>query len=246
MNSHIKKTFKKTFRRIGLEISQAKKSPENTLLGLRKIPIQTVIDIGANTGQFARYISSIFQEATIYSFEPLPGPFFKLKSWASKNQRVIPMNIAIGNESGKIKMHFHKDHPASSSILKTTHTTETLYPKTQNQNEIIVDQMTLDDAASLINIQGNLLIKMDVQGYEDRVIDGGKALFSKAIACITEISLIKLYHNQATFESISNRMTHFGLFYSGNLKQVYSDDGACIYLDALYAKAPLCSINLRP
>lgn len=240
MGLYVKKLLKKIFRRVGLEISLAKTLPEETLLGLRKIQIHTIIDIGANTGQFSKYISSIFPDANIYSFEPLPGPFSDLCAWASEKKRnVIPINIAIGKESGKIQMNLHSDHPASSSILKTTNITETLYPKTQNQREIIINQTTLDEASSSLEINGNFLIKMDVQGYENRVIEGGEKTFSKAIACITEISLLKLYQDQATFEDITRRMENLGFSYAGNLKQFYDNNGSCIYLDALYVKSSL-------
>ena len=52
------------FHRLGLDIIRIKNSPKQTLCGLRSLPIQTVIDVGANTGQFARQISQVFHKPT--------------------------------------------------------------------------------------------------------------------------------------------------------------------------------------
>jgi hypothetical protein len=41
--------------------------------------IKTIIDVGANTGQFSRAIHEVLPEAYIYSFEPLSDCFSELK-----------------------------------------------------------------------------------------------------------------------------------------------------------------------
>lgn len=51
-----KKTVKKTLNFLGYDIIRIYKSPQKTLLGLKNIPIKTVLDVGANEGQFGRYM----------------------------------------------------------------------------------------------------------------------------------------------------------------------------------------------
>jgi hypothetical protein len=50
---------------IGLDVARLNKSPQYSLLGLRNLPIRTIIDGGANTGQFARMIEKVFPEANV-------------------------------------------------------------------------------------------------------------------------------------------------------------------------------------
>ena len=78
----IKKITKKLFNIVGADVIRLKNSPKHTLLGLRNLPINSIIDVGANKGQFAKYISAFFPKAHLYSFEPLPEPYEELNRWA--------------------------------------------------------------------------------------------------------------------------------------------------------------------
>ena len=119
MINFLKKLIKKAFNQIGLDI--IKSTPKKSLLGLRNFPIRTIIDVGANKGQFARMILKYFPRANIYCFEPLPGPFKKLSKWAeSQNSMVKVFNMALGDSEGDVEMLNHLEFSPSSSLLGTT------------------------------------------------------------------------------------------------------------------------------
>jgi len=232
-----KSAIQKVFNSFGLQILRKTHTPLFTLLGLKNVPIRTIIDIGANRGQFARYISTIFPAARIFCFEPLPEPYAELQQWAEHQKgRVVAINAALGMENLEITMILHEDHSPSSSILRTTKITEDLYPQTRKQREIQVQQRTLDEVLSLNDLESHVLIKMDVQGYEDRVMAGGKYVFSQSHACITEISLDTLYQGQANFSGLSSEFSKLGYQYAGNIDQKYGSDGHCVFLDALFVR----------
>lgn len=232
-----KKAVKSVFHAIGMDIVRWKNTPELTLLGLRQRPIRTIVDVGANQGQFARKISGFFPDADIYCFEPLPQPFAVLDKWAkTKNGRVTSFNIAIGEKGGEVEMFYHEDHSPSSSLLATTELTEDYYPFTKGQKRIAVKQSTLDAALAQEGIEQapELLIKLDVQGYEDRVLAGGASTFAKASACILEVCLDTLYEGQADFKGLLLMLDSYGYQYVGNLEQIYADDGHVVYIDAVF------------
>lgn len=240
MINFLKQLTKKAINQIGLDIIRISKSPRYSLLGLRNLPIKTVIDVGANKGQFAKYIKPLFPEAHLYCFEPLPEPFKELKKWAEKyrNEKITAFNLALGDNEGTLEMYSPVEHSPSSSFLKTTKICESLYPFTKKKVSIPAKMMTLDKwLRSLSNpLAPEILIKMDVEGYEDRVIQGGRGTFSNAKACILEISLDQLYEDQATFKNISFLLYDFKYHYVGNLNQVYANDGHVVYIDALFVK----------
>ncbi|MDP2279688.1 MAG: hypothetical protein Q8K51_15875, partial [Nitrospirota bacterium] len=60
MKNFAKRVIKKLLNAIGFDVMRLNKSPQYSLLGLRALPIKTIIDVGANTGQFARMIERIF------------------------------------------------------------------------------------------------------------------------------------------------------------------------------------------
>lgn len=240
MRPVLKQLTKKVFNAVGFDIVRMQKIPKHTLLGLRHLPIRTIIDVGANKGQFARMISDFFPEAHICSFEPLPDPFREFSQWAKKqkNLKVTALNFALGKREGIAEMFSHIEHSTSSSFLKTTKLCENIYPFTQKQVSVPAKVTTLDKWIESLSSPPapEILIKLDVQGYEDRVIRGGTETFRKAKACILEVCLDQLYENQATFKDITLLLDRLGYHYAGNLDQVYADDGHVIFTDAVFLK----------
>jgi len=247
MIEYSKRIIKKVFNQIGLDIIRISKSGKHSLLGLRGLNIRTIVDVGANTGQFARYISTFFPEAHVYCFEPLPDPYKELHDWAvrQKSDRVTAVNLALGDQEGTLEMFWHVGHSPSSSFLHATDVCKTLYPATQKQVLTQVNLTTLDKWLKGLHTPPapDILIKLDVQGYEHKVILGGQETFSVAQACILEVSLDHLYDDQATFEDISSLLYDLGYRYIGNLSQHYAKDGHVIYVDAVFVKDSVNSIS---
>ncbi|MGB5080127.1 MAG: FkbM family methyltransferase, partial [Burkholderiales bacterium] len=189
MNPVFKRLARACLNRAGFDVVGLRNSPNRprqTLLGLKARPIRTVIDVGANTGQFSREVSALLPGARFYCFEPLPGPFAALSAWAETQKgRVKPFNLALGDREGATEMFLHEDHTPSSSLLATTRLAERHYPFTRGQKRVSVMQTTLD--AALAGMQDELspemLVKLDVQGFEDRVIAGGMGTFARASSC---------------------------------------------------------------
>lgn len=233
-----KKIIRKSFNLLGYDIIRIEKSPHKTLLGLKNIPIKTILDIGANEGQFAKFILNFFPEAHLYCFEPLFEPFKKVKLWAEKSNKISIFNIALGEKEGEVEMYYHVEHSPSSSILKTTELNERIYPFVKSQKIVKVKMTTLDKWLSDLPdpLTPEILIKLDVQGYEDRVIKGGMKTFKLAKACILEVCLDRLYEKQANFENIVFLLHNLGYHYKGNLNQTYSAYGHIIYIDAVFSK----------
>jgi FkbM family methyltransferase len=214
---------------------------DRKLLGLSQLPIRSILDIGANEGQFCKTMRKIFPQSTIYAFEPLPDPFNRLETWTKTQKgRAIAFNVALGDEVKTLEMKQHLYFHASSSMLNTTALCEKMYPMVRKQSAIAVQQSTLDRAIAhlLQPLAPDILIKLDVQGYEDRVIQGGIKVFQKARACIVEISLDKLYDQQTEFKDIFLLLNDLGYRYAGNLDQIRAKNGRVIYLNAVFLKDP--------
>jgi FkbM family methyltransferase len=231
---------KKIFARFGMKVVRLSKSPMETLLGLKSIPIGSFIDIGANEGSFSQLMVDFFPQASIYCFEPLPEVFEKLRLWAEqyKNKQIVLFNVALGDKKETVDMFHHIKHNSSSSLLASTDHCKTIYPFTDQQVRVPVPVDTLDYIMrdESIILPTEILIKMDVQGYEDRVIRGGQGIFSKAKVVILEVCLDHLYEHQASFKDIVMMLDDFGFNYAGNLEQNYDNDGHVIFLDAVFVK----------
>ena len=236
-------------RSIGFDVVRTQNSPALTLLGLTAFPIKTVLDVGANTGQFARQMRRLFPAATIYAFEPQPSAFERLKRWAdSQHGRVWPLKLALGEETGRSSMYFHVEHDSSSSLLRSTALHTSLAPSSRLQKEHTVDIRRLDDVVAELAkpLEPPILIKLDVQGYEDRVLAGAHGTLRSAEACVLEVCLDHLFEGQAEFLGLATVLAKAGLTYAGNISQFYSADGHVMWLDALFIRRRSAAVMHDP
>jgi FkbM family methyltransferase len=235
----LKQILRAAVNRVGFDVIRLNRSPRETLLGLSREKFSVIIDVGANQGQFAQMITDFFPDAEIYCFEPLDGPFFELSSWAeTRRGRVHCFQLALGEQVGEMEMHLHEEHTPSSSLLAATDTCHELYPQTEAEHLTTIKVSTLDQELDevLKSVSGKVLLKLDVQGFEDRVLKGGGSVLSSCYAVILEVCLDPLYDGQADFRGLSDMLHMAGFRYAGNFDQVYGEDGRVVYLDAVFIK----------
>jgi len=235
----LKSTIRSGVNRLGFDVVRVHRSPKHTLLGLSRLNIGTVIDVGANKGQFARMIVEFFPRAEIYCFEPLDEPFGQLSAWAqTQNGRVHCLQLALGDQEGEVEMHLHEQHTPSSSLLASTTTIQRLFPQTQAERMTRIRLSTLDRALedTLGPMPREILLKLDVQGFEDRVLRGAGRMLALCRAVILEVSLDPLYEGQADFHGLVQRLHVAGFRYAGNLDQTYGEDGRVMFLDAVFVR----------
>ena len=239
LTAPLARSAKAIANRCGLDLVRLKNVPTHTFAGLRNRPIRTVIDCGANKGQFAAKVSGVFPEAVVHCFEPLSAPYQELAAWArTQGERVHCYNVALGDEEGSVVMHHHLDHETSSSLLSRTEHQVALVPSTAREREIVVPLTTLDIAleSALDTMASETLLKLDVQGYEDRVLMGAQKVLSQVDYCLLEVSVDPLYSAQARFAGLVAMLDAQAFDYAGNLDQVYGDDGRIMWLDALFRR----------
>ena len=80
------------------------------------VTLRTIVDLGANVGQFARAASSAFPMATIYSVEPNPEVVAVLRSNLADVSRVHVIPTAIGDVDGEIEFHCNSQSQTSSVL----------------------------------------------------------------------------------------------------------------------------------
>ena len=95
----------------------------------------------------------------------------------------------------------------------------------------------LDEYADQMELSSKTLLKIDVQGYEDRVLRGARKVLRKVDYVLVEVSVAPLYEGQAQFDPIYSFLLDSGFSYAGNLEQMLSPlDGSILQLDALFAR----------
>src|SRR5271170_3840409 len=72
---------------------------------MRTLRIQTVVDVGANKGQFALLARLIWPDSTIVSFEPLPRPAKKFRQVFSGAAHISLAECAVGESTCEMEIH---------------------------------------------------------------------------------------------------------------------------------------------
>ncbi len=203
-----------------------------------ELGLRTVLDIGANTGQFADEIRGAAPGAQIYSFEPLPDCFEKLQTRFGSDPRFRAFNVALGDAPGDVAMH-RSSHSQSSSLLAMGDLHREAFPFSAGESEVRVRVERLDDLAAQLTLEKPLLAKLDVQGFEDRVIAGGRSVLARADLIVTEMTVEPLYRSQSLFDDLYRALRELGFEYRGNLGQLtHPVDGRVLQMDALFVPSP--------
>ncbi len=229
--------LRKIFWKVGLDIHKYRPIFDQ-LHFLKEADIKTVLDIGANTGQFVREIREVLPEAQVYSFEPLKDCFDKLNDSNKNDQNFKAFNFALGDSNETVQMH-RSSYSPSSSIRKMAQSHKDLYPHTSGESQEMILIKRLDDLKEIDphSLEKNILVKMDTQGYEDKVIKGGLKFLKSAKFVIVETAFISLYEGQPLFANIYALLTSQGFSYKGGLAWKFdAKNGGVLSEDSLFIK----------
>lgn len=230
--------LQKLFALGGIHAEKLAKQPHMTVLGLVNRPIDQILDVGANTGQFAREMRGKFPQAHIVSFEPLPGPFAALQTWAQADGNSTALNCALGKAEGVLPIHSHIDHSASSSMLAPAAEGLAAFPQMTRQEPVEVPVHQLDAALAGIGRTAGpgTLLKLDVQGFELAVLRGAPETLRAVGAVICEVNIDPIYVGQTEFRDLAELAHQAGLRYAGNYAQHCAADGHVVFLDAVFVR----------
>ncbi|MEP7322776.1 MAG: FkbM family methyltransferase [Saprospiraceae bacterium] len=217
----IKLILIRLFTLFKIKVISFSKLEQNELLKFKfllNLNIKTILDIGANEGQFAKIIRKALPTAFIYSFEPIPQVFDTLRKNFSGDPYFKAFNLACGKTNEVIEFNKNNFSP-SSSILEITSTHTQNYIGTDKTTKISVQVVALDSFKKEINIIRPYVVKMDTQGYEKYILQGGESVIKNAKVIFIELSYQPIYSEQALFPEIYNQLTQWGFIYHGNLEE---------------------------
>ena len=198
----------------------------------------TVIDVGANVGQFAVACAKMFPDATIHSFEPIPECVEGLRRHAAKLDRIRVYPMALGARTGDISIHVNS-HRHSSSLLSLGRRHQDAFPAAREIGTIQVPISTLDEQFSALPLEGPVLLKLDVQGYEPQVLEGASRTLNRVDYALLECSFRPLYEGETLFIEMVRLMAGCGFEFShplGWLEDPRKEE--ILQMDALFVKAP--------
>jgi FkbM family methyltransferase len=198
--------------------------------------IRTVIDIGANNGDFAAFLAKNLGARTTYAFEPLASARAELQAKSASIPDLHVFDVALSDQEGTVPFYENSYGP-SSSLLRVSETSRVEFPQTADEVPTVVRVARLDDVLNRGALEMNILIKIDVQGLEDRVIRGGQKVFSMASCVLVEMSFVPMYEGQPLFEEVHVLLVDLGFRFAGMKNQISSRrSGQPLFAHCLYLR----------
>lgn len=165
---------------------------------LKNYRISVVLDVGANTGQYATELRDLGYTARIVSFEPLTSAYEQLSAAAQSDPCWQTRQHALGEDDGNREINIGANSQTSSflnmlpSLLKA-------FPDSGYVNSESVRIRRLDSVFDEIaRPDDRVWLKIDTQGFEKAVIEGAGNALSRIEAIQAEVSLHPLYEGETT------------------------------------------------
>lgn len=169
---------------------------------------RVIYDIGAHAGQWSEMCQAVFAPVESVLFEPQPTLFERAKACQPPGSQWRVLPVALGDAERTERMHVTENDAASSLLLPAGDGSDALGTRSIRQTEVSLQ--TLDDVVARQQLPLPNLVKLDVQGYEGRVIAGGRNVIAQAEAVIVEVSLHVIYQDQVLLPEIVAVLAEMG------------------------------------
>ena len=183
---------------------------------LNEYRIGSIIDVGANEGQFALNMRGLGFRGKIYSFEPVKAAYEVLKRASESDDKWFVFDFALGAASGEALINV-SGFSSFSSILDVNEYALERWEDSEVTHQQEISIRTLDNCASegLIDCDSRLLLKMDTQGYDLEVFKGALSVLPNVSCVLSELSLIPIYENMPSYSDSLTEYESHGFHVSG-------------------------------
>lgn len=203
---------------------------------MQRYAIDTILDVGANTGQYARQVrNELGYKNRIVSFEPLKDAFSKLKHHAAADPFWECHNLALGDRNETTFINVSANSYSSSILAMLPKHLQTA-PDSRYVTKEEVTVRAIDSIFSdLCTSSRHIWLKIDTQGFETRVLAGAEKSLAKIDTVQVEMSLVPLYSGEHVFPEMFSLMSQYGYTLIALENGIHDKDtGQILQMDGIY------------
>ncbi len=202
---------------------------------LSSIDCATIVDIGANRGQFALVARHCLPASVIISFEPLSDPAATFRRVFQGDERTRLHEAAIGIVSEVRTMHVSRCDD-SSSLLPISSVQTAIFPGTQEVSTLDVRVGPLEEFVPASDLIAPAMLKLDVQGFEYEALMGCESLLQHFSYVYCECSFMELYSGQRLAREVVDWLSARGFGLAGLYNPYYDRQGRAVQADLLFSR----------
>jgi FkbM family methyltransferase len=172
--------------------------------------VTMVLDVGANEGQYGASLRQGGYGGKIISFEPVRSVFQTLEQRSKGDLQWIIRHEALGSFDGETEINI-ADFSQANSILSATGLADTGYWKGQSQERIRVRR--LDTLGAELGLDPyRIWLKIDTQGFEEQVLQGGQNTIAadNLLFLEVELSIRQFYAGEKLFPEMLSHIRDRG------------------------------------
>jgi FkbM family methyltransferase len=183
---------------LGLDLKWHVPRPAHALRTLLELyGVETVFDLGANVGMSGQYFRNVGFRGKIVSCEPVSRYYRELERRCAGDPLWVCENVAVGDAAGELEINVTGGGGGASSFLPMTSAVTEHAPELAVVARERARVTTLSDLAREHYPRGDrLFLKLDVQGYERNVIEGGRDVLGRVVGLRVELSVLKCYEGE--------------------------------------------------
>jgi FkbM family methyltransferase len=208
-------------------------------LAAEHIQPRTVIDVGANVGQFTIAAAQLFgPHVSIHAFEPQPECVVRLRHNVRGFPNVAIYEFALADRDGEATFHLNTNH-RSSSLLPLAHGHRDSFPAAVEVATTTARVSKLDSVFRSLPPAPPVLLKLDVQGAEAMTLRGGVETLEQVSWVVLEASFRTMYSGEALFGDLARTMEALGFRFIRPVGWLCDPrTGEMLQMDALFARNP--------
>lgn len=180
----------------------------------------SVLDVGANKGQFVIEIKRLFNNCNVVSIEPNPNCEIFLKKLD-----IEYYICGLGSIDSVIQLVMPRNKKTSkgASFFPDKHWEKT---KSIDSNVCVADKLFKGRSFDLI--------KIDTQGYELEVIKGSRELIKKSKFLIVECNVIPENIGAPTFKAVIEELEKLEFYLNEVIEERFNEDKELFQVDAVF------------
>lgn len=205
---------------------------------IESLKVDLVVDVGANEGQYATELRSFGYTGRIVSIEPLTAPFEALARRAASDPNWVTIQSAVGAVDEELDMNVAANRGASSSLMTMLPLHESNAPEARIVGQERVRVRRLDGLVpNEIANASRPFVKIDVQGFETRVLDGASGVLARIAGLQVELQLLTLYSGAPSFREMLDRLAAEDFALVGVEPVFVASDGRLLAADGLFVRS---------
>ena len=149
--------------------------------------VDVVVDVGANEGQFARFVRSTGFSGPILSFEPIPETCARLRGVAQYDDAWHVFEYALGDADGSASAFTYPASDWNSLVPRNVEDRHLFKEELLNESALTVQVRTLDSISPELPVlreARRCFLKIDTEGFDAHVLRGAERFIDQHVTMI--------------------------------------------------------------